>query len=89
MTIRGPTSTSSSAPSFGPAVTAAAALSICESLLLALNECEVLPEHEIVGVLRDAAAAHANVPDFEQIFHNKVVELINLIIDGGNSVRHI
>jgi hypothetical protein len=32
-----------------------AALSICEALLLAMNDRGVLPEHEIVGVLRDAA----------------------------------
>lgn len=88
MTIRGPTNSSSSAPPFGPAVTAAAALSICESILLALNDRKILPEHEIVGVLRDAAAAHANVPEGDQSFHTQVAELINLIIDGGNSVRH-
>ncbi len=35
-----------------------AALSICEALLLAIKDRELLPEHEIVGVLRDAAAAH-------------------------------
>ena len=35
-----------------------AALSICESLLLALNDRKILPEHEIVGILQDAAAAH-------------------------------
>jgi hypothetical protein len=37
-----------------------AALSICEALLLAMNDHGVLPEHEIVGVLRDAAATHEN-----------------------------
>ena len=33
-----------------------AALSICEALLLAMNDLGLLSEHEIVGVLRDAAA---------------------------------
>ena len=37
-----------------------AALSICEALLLAMNDGGLLPEHEIVGVLRDAAATHEN-----------------------------
>ena len=37
-----------------------AALSICESLLLALNDAHVLPEREIMGVLTDAAASHEN-----------------------------
>jgi hypothetical protein len=37
-----------------------AALSICEALLLAMNDRGLLPEHEIVGVLRDAAATHEN-----------------------------
>ena len=36
-----------------------AALAICESLLLALNDRNILPEREIVGILHDAAAAHA------------------------------
>lgn len=35
-----------------------AALTICEALLLALNEHEVLPEYEILGILHDAAATH-------------------------------
>jgi hypothetical protein len=36
-----------------------AALSICEALLLAMNDHGVLPEHEILGVLNATrAAAH-------------------------------
>ncbi len=31
-----------------------AALSICEALLLALNDAKVLPESEIMGILKDA-----------------------------------
>ncbi|GAB2187949.1 hypothetical protein [Roseibium sp. LAB1] len=66
-----------------------AALSICEALLLALNDHKVLPENEIVGVLRDAAATHENVPapETEIETHRAVAELINRIISGGNSVR--
>ncbi len=66
-----------------------AALAICESLLLALNDRNVLPEREIVGILRDAAAAHEQAPpgDGMEAMHLAVADLINLIIAGGNSVR--
>ena len=66
-----------------------AALAICESLLLALNDHKVLLESEILGVLRDAAAAHSNAPagDGDEAMHRSVAALINKIIDGGNSVR--
>jgi hypothetical protein len=66
-----------------------AALSICESLLLALNDHNILPEREIIGILKDAAAAHANVPadDTRASTHTAVAALIEGIIAGGNSVR--
>lgn len=66
-----------------------AALSICEALLLAMNDHKLLPEREIVGVLRDAAAAHENAegPDAEMDMHRATAALINQIIAGGNSVR--
>ena len=68
-----------------------AALSICESLLLALNDHRLLPESEIIGVLRDAAATHENAvgPDVDAEMHRAVAGLINRIIDGGNSVRRL
>lgn len=66
-----------------------AALSICEALLLAMNDRDLLPESEILGVLRDAAAAHENAvgPDADREMHEAVAGLINRIISGGNSVR--
>jgi len=69
-------------------VSGTAALAICESLLLALNDHNILPEKEIVGVLRDAAAAHEYAPagDLDAL-HQAVAALINGILDGGNSVR--
>jgi hypothetical protein len=71
-----------------PDVAGQAALSICESLLLALNDRKVLPEHEIIGILRDAAATHANVPpEQDSAMHRAVAALITKIIDDGNSVR--
>ncbi|MDG4650516.1 hypothetical protein P6F26_18890 [Roseibacterium sp. SDUM158017] len=69
-------------------VAGTAALAICESLLLALNDLEILPESEIVGILRDAAAAHANAPTGDDdALNSAVAKLINGILDGGNSVR--
>ncbi|WP_127107949.1 hypothetical protein [Pararhodobacter zhoushanensis] len=66
-----------------------AALSICEALLLALNDANILPESEIVGVLKDAAASHASAEgtEAELLIHASVAALINRIIAGGNSVR--
>ncbi len=68
-----------------------AALSICEALLLALNDRGLLPEHEIVGILRDAAATHENAlgTELETETHRAVADLINAIIAGGNSVRRL
>lgn len=67
-----------------------AALSICEALLLAMNDHRLLPEREIVGVLRDAAAAHENAvgAEAEMVAHRLVASLINGIMAGVNpSVR--
>jgi hypothetical protein len=74
-----------------PDIAGTAALAICESLLLALNDRKILPEREIIGVLKDAAATHENAPpgDGTQAMHKAVAELINKIIDGGNSVRRL
>ena len=60
-----------------------------KSLLLALNEGKILPEREILNILRDAAAAHENVPEIDgnADLHNAVAALINRILSGGNSVR--
>lgn len=68
-----------------------AALSICEALLLALNDRGLLPEHEIVGVLRDAAATHENAvgTNLEMDRHRAVADLINAIIAGGNSAPRL
>jgi hypothetical protein len=66
-----------------------AALTICESLLLALNDHRLLPESEITGILKDAAAAHDSAvgPEADADMHRAVAALINRIIAGGNSVR--
>ncbi|WP_296762789.1 hypothetical protein [Sediminimonas sp.] len=66
-----------------------AALSICEALILAMNDHKLLPEQEIVGVLQDAEAAHENAigSKAEEQTHRAVAALINKMISGGNSVR--
>lgn len=63
-----------------------AALSICEALLLALQDRDVLPEREVIGILRDAAQSHENArgPETERQLHATSADLINRIIEGGN-----
>jgi hypothetical protein len=70
-------------------VSGAAALAICESLLLCLGDRKILPELEIIGILEDAITAHKNAPadDGMTKTHEAVSALIKGIIDGGNSVR--
>lgn len=69
-------------------VAGTAALAICESLLLALNDRKILPESEIIGILKDAASAHEECPPGEHdALHAGVAALIHAILDGGNSVR--
>lgn len=66
-----------------------AALSICEALMLALNDANILPETEIIGLLKDAALSHeqAEGSDVELEKHRAAADLINRIIAGVNSVR--
>jgi len=57
--------------------------------MLALNDRNILPEGEIMGILRDAAAAHKDPPPdaYPAATHKAVAALIDLIIKSGNSVR--
>ena len=66
-----------------------AALSICEALLLAIKDRELLPENEIVGVLHDAAAVHETAVgnNDEKDMHQAAAVLINKIIASGYRVR--
>ena len=66
-----------------------AASTIVESLLLALNDLDIIPEPKILDILKDAAATHENVPDGtdHEALHKGVETLIRKIIRGGNSVR--
>lgn len=62
-----------------------AALSICEALLLAMNDHKLLPEREIVGLLEDAVTTHKNA-DASKAEHEKhvvIARMINQMIEGG------
>ena len=64
-----------------------AALSICESLLLALEESQVLSHRDARGVLEDAAEAHRRaVGTTEELEgHRVVAAIIDRILAG----RHL
>jgi len=69
-----------------------AALAICESLLLALNDGELLSEADIMALLEDAAetlvaASQAASVGPEATQRRGAAALIQRIISGGNSVR--
>lgn len=65
-----------------------AALSICESLLLALSDLKIMRDKDASGVLEDAAAAHrgAGASTPEVALHLEVVAIIDRIMSGGNSI---
>jgi len=67
----------------------AAALSICESLLIALKDLKIIDDKEIRAVLVDAAESHRRAisesPNPEE--HRAVAALIDRIIDGKNPKR--
>lgn len=67
-----------------------AALSICESLLIALSDLKIMGAKETAGILEDAATAHRNAggTGHEAAVHLEVAAIIERIIAGGNSVPH-
>ena len=66
-----------------------AALSICESLFLAMGDLKILAESDVIGVISDAAAAHRSAGFTPQgiALHAEAAEILQRIISGGNSVR--
>lgn len=72
-----------------PDHTGMAALSICEALLLALQDHHVLPEDEIAGILQDAAAYHENASGTaaEVQRHRAAAALINQIFASWDLPR--
>jgi hypothetical protein len=74
----------------GDVASGLAALSICESLLLAMGDLKIMNEADAVGVIEDAAAGHRNFdgPSKDNALHVEVVAILDRIIAGGNSIRH-
>lgn len=69
-----------------------AALSICESLLLAMGDLKIMNEQHALEVINDAATSHQAASDAAAsteaaALHLEVVAILNRIIAGGNSIR--
>lgn len=71
------------------AATGMAALSICESLILAMGDLKIIGETEAIGIINDAADAHRGVGASiaEKALNLEVVAILERIVAGGNSVR--
>jgi MEDS: MEthanogen/methylotroph, DcmR Sensory domain len=67
-----------------------AALSICESILLTLNDLKIVSEEEARNLLTDVATAHqeAAVTSLTPDRHQAVVDVVHRILAGRNGVRH-
>lgn len=66
-----------------------AALSVCESLILALKERGVLDDAEIRGLLEDVRSAHRNAAadGDERDLHDSVADIADEIMNGRTPVR--
>jgi hypothetical protein len=67
-----------------------AALGICESLLLALTDLNVISEGDARDLLIDVATSHSEAASVSQTpeQHQAVVEIVQRILAGKNGVRH-
>lgn len=65
-----------------------AALSICESLLLALGDLKILSRKDLVGILDDAAAAHrgAGAGVRDTAMHLEATAILERIMAGRNAL---
>jgi hypothetical protein len=68
-----------------------AALSICESLLLAIGDLELMNEKELVDVVADAAEAHRNAGESARdiALNREVAAILDRMVAGGNSIGRI
>ena len=68
----------------------AAALNICESLLLALTDLKVLSEEEVRMLLTDVATANTEAAASSKTpeMNHAVAEIVQRILVGKNGVRH-
>lgn len=73
--------------SYSPEATALAALTICESLLLALTDLNLIAEAEVVGIVQDAITTleASDGPDIRN--QQDAAALLRQILLHGNSVR--
>jgi hypothetical protein len=68
----------------------AAALGICESLLLAMTELKLITERDARDLLTDVVTSHTEAADASQApeRHKAVAAIVQRILDGKNGVRH-
>jgi hypothetical protein len=68
----------------------AAALSICESLILALIDLKIFSDEDVLALLTDVATAHNEAAILSQApeKHQAVVEIVQRILAGKSGVRH-
>jgi hypothetical protein len=66
-----------------------AALGICESLLLALTDLDIISELAVRDVLTDVATAHNEAATVSQTpeRHQAVIEIVQRILAGKNGLR--
>ena len=66
-----------------------AALGICESLLLALTDRNILTDKDARDVLTDVLTSHAGAADDSRTpeKHRAVAEIVQRILDGKDGVR--
>lgn len=67
-----------------------AALGICELLLVALSELNVISEADLRGLLVDVVTTHNEAAAGSQTpeKHQAVVEIVQRILAGKNGMRH-
>ena len=68
----------------------AAALGICESLLLALTELKVISDEDVRGLLTDVATANTEAGNSSKTpgTNQAVAEIVQRILAGKNGLRH-
>lgn len=76
-------------PLDGGSASGLAALSICESLILALCDLKLMNEKQAVDVLSDAIAAHRGAlgEPRDVAMHQEAATILERILAGGNSIR--
>jgi hypothetical protein len=73
-----------------PDANGTAALGICESLILALTEANIISDRDARDLLTDVAASHQEAAEASNSpeKHLAVVAIVQSILNGKNGVRH-